>query len=236
MKVYAKQINPEYQESYLFDDDVMGTEYINVCGNKDFQSRTSKLFDRVKECLDNGELAEAIEDIKTGGYYSSFYENVTQAINDLLWREDGKPYSTRQIGELKQLVLEYSECSSSREDQILVEVLSIVTGEEWDYKQIHGCCQGEWNTVYYPIQYWTKESLESFEVMYFNNGSEWIVHDGDTEPTNPEEIDGCAYYCVSWNDEGIKKELAEAVGVENPEDIILYKYAGSVSVPIYKVA
>ena len=63
-----------------------------------------------------------------------------------------------------------------------------------------------------------------------------IVHDGDTEPTNPEEIDGCAYYCVSWNDEGIKKELAEAVGVENPEDIILYKYAGSVSVPIYKVA
>ena len=67
MKVYAKQINPEYQESYLFDDDGMGTEYINVCGNKDFQSRTSKLFDRVKECLDNGELAEAIEDIKTGG-------------------------------------------------------------------------------------------------------------------------------------------------------------------------
>ena len=120
MKVYAKQINPEYQESYLFDDDGMGTEYINVCGNKDFQSRTSKLFDRVKECLDNGELAEAIEDIKTGGYYSSFYENVTQAINDLLWREDGKPYGTRQIGKLKQLVLKYSDCRSNEEDQILV--------------------------------------------------------------------------------------------------------------------
>ena len=86
MKVYAKQINPEYQESYLFDDDGMGTEYINVCGNKDFQSRTSKLFDRVKECLDNGELAEAIEDIKTGGYYSSFYENVTQRKNGTIGR------------------------------------------------------------------------------------------------------------------------------------------------------
>ena len=95
MKIYARQINPEYQESCLFDDDGMGTDYINVCGNSDYKSRTSRLFDRVKECLDSGELAEAIDDIKTGGYYSSFYKNITEAINDLLEREDGKKYSTR---------------------------------------------------------------------------------------------------------------------------------------------
>ena len=124
---------------------------------------------------------------------------------------------------------------SSEEDQILVDVLSIVTGEEWDYRNIHGCCQSEWNTVYYPVKYWTKESLDAFETMYFNTGSEWIVHEGDTEPTSPEEIDGCAYYCVSWNDEGIKKELAEAAG-GNVEDVVLYKYSGSVSIPTYKVA
>ena len=235
MKIYARQIEPEFQDSRIFDDDTYSTEYINICGNKDYQSRTSSVFDRVKECLDAGELATEFEYIAKKSMYAS-YDTVTEAINNWLYHDGGKTYNKQQIGKLKRLVLEYSECSSSREDQILVEVLSIVTGEEWDYKQIHGCCQGEWNTVYYPIQYWTKESLESFEVMYFNNGSEWIVHDGDTEPTNPEEIDGCAYYCVSWNDEGIKKELAEAVGVENPEDIILYKYAGSVSVPIYKIA
>ena len=38
MKVYAKQINPEYQESYLFDDDGMGTEYINVCETRIFRA------------------------------------------------------------------------------------------------------------------------------------------------------------------------------------------------------
>ena len=211
MKIYARQIMPEFQDSRIFDDDGNGVEYINVWGNKDYQSRTSSVFDRVKECLDAGELAEDIEAVMEKNP-SAIYGNITEAINNQLWRDDGKPYSTRQIGKLKQLVLRYSECRSSEEDQILVDVLSIVTGEEWDYRNIHGCCQSEWNTVYYPVKYWTKESLDAFETMYFNTGSEWIVHEGDTEPTSPEEIDGCAYYCVSWNDEGIKKELAEAAG------------------------
>lgn len=234
MKIYARQIMPEFQDSRIFDDDGNGVEYINVWGNKDYQSRTSSVFDRVKECLDAGELAEDIEAVMEKNP-SAIYGNITEAINNQLWRDDGKPYSTRQIGKLKQLVLRYSECRSSEEDQILVDVLSIVTGEEWDYRNIHGCCQSEWNTVYYPVKYWTKESLDAFETMYFNTGSEWIVHEGDTEPTSPEEIDGCAYYCVSWTDEGIKKELAEAAG-GNVEDVVLYKYSGSVSIPTYKVA
>ena len=234
MKIYARQIMPEFQDSRIFFFVVNGVEYINVWGNKDYQSRTSSVFDRVKECLDAGELAEDIEAVMEKNP-SAIYGNITEAINNQLWRDDGKPYSTRQIGKLKQLVLRYSECRSSEEDQILVDVLSIVTGEEWDYRNIHGCCQSEWNTVYYPVKYWTKESLDAFETMYFNTGSEWIVHEGDTEPTSPEEIDGCAYYCVSWNDEGIKKELAEAAG-GNVEDVVLYKYSGSVSIPTYKVA
>lgn len=234
MKIYARQIMPEFQDSRIFDDDGNGVEYINVWGNKDYQSRTSSVFDRVKECLDAGELAEDIEAVM-GKNPSAIYGNITEAINNQLWRDDGKTYSTRQIGKLKQLVLRYSDCKSSEEDQILVDVLSIVTGEEWDYRNIHGCCQSEWNTVYYPVKYWTKESLDAFETMYFNTGSEWIVHEGDTEPTSPEEIDGCAYYCVSWNDEGIKKELAEAAGGK-AEDVVLYKYAGSVSMPVYNVA
>ena len=43
MKIYARQINPAYQESYLFEDDGMGTDYINVCGNRDYERRTSNL-------------------------------------------------------------------------------------------------------------------------------------------------------------------------------------------------
>ena len=234
MKIYARQINPAYQDSSIFEDDGMGTEYINVCGNRDYERRTSNLFDRVKECLDAGELASDIKAVMEKSSYA-IYENVTEAINNQLWRDDGKSYSTRQIGKLRKLVLQYSECSSSEEDQILVDVLSIVTGEEWDCKEIRGCCQGEWNNVYYPVEKWTEESLEAFETMYFNTGSEWVIHDEETEPESPEDISGYSVYCISWNDEGIKKELAEAAGVE-PEEIIMYAYDHSVSVPVYRIA
>lgn len=78
--IYCKQIPPEYQDSLLFDDEGMEPDYINVTGNRDYISRTSPLFDRVYNALENGELAEALDDIKNGGYYSSFYKNATQAI------------------------------------------------------------------------------------------------------------------------------------------------------------
>lgn len=94
--IYCKQILLEYQESRLFDDEGMGPDYINVTGNRDYISRTSPLFDRVYNALENGELTEALDDIKNGGYYSSFYKNATQAINDLL-EPDKARYSTRDI-------------------------------------------------------------------------------------------------------------------------------------------
>lgn len=100
--IYCKQISLEYQESRLFDDEGMGPDYINVTGNRDYISRTSPLFDRVYNALENGELAEALDDIKNGGYYSSFYKNATQAINDLL-EPDKARYSTRDIHALKEL-------------------------------------------------------------------------------------------------------------------------------------
>lgn len=91
--IYCKQVEPEYQESRLFDDDGMGPEYICVTGNRDYISRTSPLFDRVYGALQTGELCEALGDLKSGGFYSDWYKNATEAINDLL--EPEKPrYST----------------------------------------------------------------------------------------------------------------------------------------------
>ena len=133
--IYCKQIPPEYQDSLLFDDEGMGPDYINVTGNRDYISRTSPLFDRVYNALENGELAEALDDIKNGGYYSSFYKNATQAINDLL-ESDKARYSTRDIHALKELVNAYTEAGSREENNILCKVLSVVTGRKWDWRII----------------------------------------------------------------------------------------------------
>lgn len=135
--IYCKQIPPEYQDSRLFEDEGMGPDYINVTGNRNYISRTSPLFDRVYNALENGELAEALDDIKNGGYYSSFYKNATQAINDLL-EPDKARYSTRDIHALKELVNAYTEAGSREENDILCKVLSVVTGRKWDWRIIQG--------------------------------------------------------------------------------------------------
>lgn len=233
MKIYAKQVAPEYQESPLFLDDFFPDD-IAVCGNRDFKERCPEVFQRVREVLENGELAEALEDVKTGGYYSEWYKNATQAINDLLPADKAK-YSTKDIHELKRLVTEYAECSRSDEDSILCAVLSIVTGETWDYKQICGCCQGDWNNIFYPVDKWSVEALNAFEVEYFNTGTEWIVDDGEFDPENdsPLNINGCSTYCTEWNEDGIKREIADAFG-GSPEDVVLYAFEGWSKIPNYR--
>lgn len=61
MKVYARQIAPEYQESPLFMGEEFFPDNIAVCGNRDYTSHKPKLFEKVQTVLEQGELAEVLE-------------------------------------------------------------------------------------------------------------------------------------------------------------------------------
>lgn len=228
MKIYAKQVPPDYQESPIFLDECF-PDNIAVCGNRDFNSHTPEVFDMVKTVLEVGELADTLENVNE---WRQWYKNVTEVITEYLPSLKGK-YSTNAIHALKNLIIEYSTCSSSAEDEILCKVLSIVTGKKWAYGTIRGCCQSDWQDIYYPVDEWNKEALTMFEIEYFNTGTEWIVHDEEIEPESPEDISGFSMYCTSWNDEGIKQEIAEASGGKI-EDIILYAFDGYTQTAKYK--
>ena len=221
MKVYAKQVPPEYQESPLFLGDDFFPDDIAVRGNRDYIEHYPEVFERVYTVLSVGELAEVLED-RNG--WKDWYKNITEAITEYLPPEKAK-YSTKDIGKLKKLVLQYAECSSREEDSILCAVLSVVTGQEWSYKIIRGCCQSDWNYIYYPVANWSREALSAFEAEYFNTGTEWIVHDADSFPESPEDINGYSIYCHSWNEDGIAKEIADSVG-GRPEDVKLWAFDG----------
>ena len=210
-KVYVRQIEPEYQESPLFLFECF-PDNIVVTGNRDYNSHTTPLFDRVRDSLDSGELTEALDDIKTGGYY----KNATEAVNDLLPPEKGK-YSTRDIHALKWLVKAYMEAGSLEENNIICKVLSLVSGSPWEWAIIRGCCQGEWQEVFYPV----------------NEGSEWIIHDEPYEPEGPEDINGYSCYTVSVLEDDIRKELADIAGC-TPVDLVIYAVDGYTRSPIYK--
>lgn len=229
MKVYARQIAPEYQESPLFMGDEFFPDNIAVCGNRDYHSHKPEIFENVQNVLEQGELAEVLEYPKN---WADWYKNATQAITEYLPPTNGKKYSTNAIHALRGLVLDYSCCACSKENEILCKVLSIVDGRPWEWSIIRGSCQRDWQEVFYPVDEWSKEALQEFETQYFNEGTEWIIHDEQEAPEAPEDISGYSVYCIGWNTEQIKKEIAEITGA-SPEEITLFEFGGYTKTAYY---
>lgn len=109
---------------------------------------------------------------------------------------------------------------------IIAEALSIVTGQNWEYRQIYGCCQSEWNYIYYRPDEWTEKVLEYFEVEYFNTGDEWRIEDEEGD-------DFGSVYTHEWNDDEQKREIAENIGVD-PGEVTLYLFDGWTKTAKYK--
>lgn len=108
MKIYAKQISPENQESPLFLGEEFWPEGIILDGNRDYTSRTISAYDDIKRYFDD--MAAAWEN--DGCYYS--YEetaegyrsvrhtckreyNIAETLREYgFQREDGKAWTTKQ--------------------------------------------------------------------------------------------------------------------------------------------
>ena len=142
-------------------------------------------------------------------------------------------YNTRDIHALKELVEAYTEAGSLEKNNILCKVLSVVTGRKWDWRIIRGYCQSDWNEIFYPVDDWSREALAAFETMYFNTGSEWIIHDEENTPEGPEDISGYSCYIVADTEEGIRKELAAVAGCA-PSDLVIWAFDEFIRVAQYK--
>lgn len=237
MKVYARQINPSYQESPLMISDEWPEDLI-VTGNRYFNDHTIPEYDQLKN------IEEMCGDWQDDGYYYTRidgtwkYEKHSKkheySIKEMLWkwgvsRSDGKPWSNKQKHEWK-LLMEAGFDSS--EDDDVCEALRLLTGAEWKYTIIRGCSQSDWQYAYYRADRWNEKSLETFETEYFNTGSEWMIHDPtladgiEEVPESPEDINGFCGYCYSWNEDGIREEIANMAGC-NPEDVVMWAWDGT---------
>ena len=219
MRIYAKQIPPEYQESPLLRTADDWPEKVYVFGNSHYISRDEDL-QHVRRGLE--EAASALDYMEEGRPYFTSWE---AALNCLLepW-EDRGPYTRAERKQWMNIARRFMDCRSHEENDVLCDALELISGEEWEYSTIRGCCQGDWQEVIYPALY-GREWLECFEAEYFNTGSEWIIHDEDEAPETPEDISGYSIYCYGWNNELIRAEIAEALGAK-PENITLYSFNG----------
>ena len=210
MKIYAKQIPLEYQESPLFMGD--WPENVFVFGNKWLTDHAGRLED----------IKQALEDICDVCNGWSCYSKLSDVIPA---RDDGREYTRQERLTLARLAQNYQEYSYNSDDEnaLFCDVLELITGQKYESATIRGCSQGDWQEIIYPAKY-GREWLDNFETEYFNTGTEWIIHDENTEPDGPEDINGFSCYCHGWRTEDIKKEIADAYGAPGA-DVVLYEFS-----------
>lgn len=218
MKIYAKQVPPEYQETPLFYGDEFWPENVFVFGNRDYNQHAD-ILNELKTALEN--IVEVFDDMQHGQGWTNDLE---YAIHCELPEEYRREYSRPERLKIVELANDYCFAKSYEENPILCKVLKLITGKFWDHGTIRGCCQGDWQEIIFPAEY-GREWLERFEAEYFNTGTQWIVHDGNAKPEEPDDICGWSIYCHGWSDEQIRKEIADAYG-EPDAEVVLYQFTG----------
>ena len=228
MKIYAKQISPEYQESPFFNWDPADL-YPGVIfkGNRHYNSHTTPEYDAIRNGLDD--LTNLID--TTGKFIPGWYDTITEAVNDIMPAPQHKErYSTREIKIWREIASEWY--ITTNENALICRALQLVTGKKHESTTIRGCVQGDWQEIIFPASDYSGDDIERLEADYFNTGTEWIIHDESNDPEGPEDISGYSLYCYGWNSDQIRQEIADAAGAA-ADAVTMYEYAGSYTLPKY---
>lgn len=209
VKITARQVPPEYQESPLFWGD--WPEDVELTGNDRLRERVSDRFRYLEDNL--YDLIYAWEDLQSG---VPQYNESWEAALARYAPPEGRPAYTREERKhvWPELLERWQDCPDDRD---ICDALTLITGQRWDVCTLRGCSQGDWQCCYYNAERWSGDALERLEMEYFNTGSEWHVYDGDDLCTS--------VYCYEWSNDGIRREIADAAGV-SPEDVTLQKFTG----------
>lgn len=221
MKIYAKQVPAEYQESPLF----MGEwpENVFVFGNRHYRDHGGDYIENIKNSM--YDAADELTRLMNG-YFDGAGYSLIEILNDFLPAENGREYSRVDRLKWRDLLLSVDGYWSIDDDAITA-ALELITGRKYECAEIRGCCQGDWNNIIYPSEY-GREWLENFETEYFNTGTEWCINEG-----SPDSDDNYYFYTHAWNEDGQRAEIAAAAGVD-PADVVLYVFDEWQRTPIYK--
>lgn len=219
IKYNCYQVAPEYRESPFYMDEY-GWENITIDGNKDFRGRQTPEYEALRD-----HFYDAAEDWKNRDYYPVTLREVLRDYG--FEKPDGKPWTTKEK-HLWRVLFETDQYLER--DENVCAALALLTGKKHNCTIIRGCCQGDWNYIYYPVDEYDLKSIEYLEAEYFNTGDEWRVVPVDKNGEE-DEYGEVYYYTHEWRGQAV--ELADAIGCE-PDEIELYEWDGWARSPIYK--
>lgn len=232
---YAKQVNPEFAESWLIYDhynkdtherrvgfyEEFYEENVIIDGNRDFVSITTSEYDNLKR-LDN-EFYE-IEVLLTDND-KHYWNTITDFVNAYLPKTKGK-YNTHEIHKWKELFNKYMEHWEL--EDIAEQALELMTGKKWRSVCICGCSQGDWNNGYVSEEI-SKEDLRYIEICYFNTGGEYLLYESKKDMKNDNVA--TSFYIDSYN---VKENLCLHIGCKE-KDLVVYVFDGYIKTPKYKM-
>ena len=208
----ARQVPFDEQQSPFYDD-YEELIYIAFDGNTDYRSRYSDEYSQVKYFLAN-----------CLPFADNFKENeIEEIVNENLDARGVLPLDkTKEIWEVLKKY-DYTLISYSK---AVVDILSIWTDSPWEYCTIRGCSHGEWQNVYYDTAYYPPKDIERIQMDYFNLGTQWEVLDEDGD-------EYYNVYCYSYNDNDLKKEIANSIG-KDVSEISFEKFVDYKRVPVFE--
>lgn len=221
MKIYAKQIAPEYQESPLFMEEWPKNVY--VFGNKHFCRHIDVTIENIKNDMYNA--ADELKALMRGLSCLASFTHILAAF--LPAPENKIEYSRADRLKWRALLLNF-DAGAISDDEAITAALELITGDEYESATIRGSVQSEWNNIIYPAKYGA-EWLRNFEIEYFNMGAEWRISEG-----SPDNDDCYYFYTHEWSEEGQRAEIADAAGAF-PGDVVLYVFDGYINTPSYRM-
>lgn len=223
-RIYAIQQNNDYIETeYYFDfEEESKTQKFAILGGRDFASFKFIEYERAEKYFDD--FIFEYENIKAK--YIKWYNNITELVDDLFYRENGKKYNTKEIHAFKNIFERYKSEKNFSEDDAILCILELMTGNKYTKTAIRGCSQGDYAEVIYPETI-DKETIEYIEACYFGTGTEYCIYEKESEELlTVDELknNGCDYwdYTALWRTELYKQELAKRYNLPL-ENIIVYE-------------
>lgn len=220
-KVYAVQIAPEYQDSPwdLFGYEQLEIDKAAIWGNCKLKGYTFSEFIKVVEALGNMDWDDV----------GKYYDSQQGLLLDYVPPVGRDMYTDEEIAQWKTAYDLYNAGYGRNEQRAICMGLTLMMGKEYDYRQISGCCQSDWNYFFYPTDLYNDKMVRVVETEYFNTGEEWTVHEANTEPESPNDVQGYSIYVY----DDARKEIAESEGVDL-EDVILWAFDGWRRTPKYQ--
>ena len=180
-----------------------------ITGNRDYISYNTdnSLYSNVYDAINYYGFYDQLDAISL--YDNDIYHTYKECVEDYL----NIKVSATQARLIKNRLLDnrsYRTRFYSDDDILIADIMSIISGHEYEWSMIRGYCQREWQEVLYPADKYSHDLIDELEGYYFT-GSDYRI----TIYEDDEETDcACAFY---WQD----------------DDVHLFYISGYCSTPCY---